>query len=312
MDEPVLPNGLVEARRTPLFTASSLPAPLVETHATTVWGELRVQTGSLQYSDLAGDDPRNLRLDAGDAAVIAPGVPHRVEPATDATFYIQFFREPDAPLVPGDVETSMPHRSRQWEPRGCDLDSVEEIFELVTRQYTDVTQDDVLAPYFDVDGSFVDWQAHIGAVTDYWSHVLLYAPGYDVDAIEHHRPIHADVPFTPESFDRWLRIFHVLDEKIEPFYDEVVRRNPGEVEFHQAVREVLDSLGRCWPSTPSSPSTRSSSASASPSARSSSGCPGSTTAARSRSTGASASSSTAPWAPTRAGCASTRRSTSAS
>ncbi len=35
----------------------------------------------------------------------------------------------------------------------------------------------------------------------------------------------------------------MLDEKIEPFYDEVVRRNPGEVEYHQAVREVVDSLG---------------------------------------------------------------------
>ncbi len=34
-----------------------------------------------------------------------------------------------------------------------------------------------------------------------------------------------------------------MDEKIEPFYDHVVRRNPGEVEFHQAVREVLDSIG---------------------------------------------------------------------
>ncbi len=34
-----------------------------------------------------------------------------------------------------------------------------------------------------------------------------------------------------------------MDEKIEPIYDEVVRHNPGEVEFHQAVREVLESLG---------------------------------------------------------------------
>jgi len=34
-----------------------------------------------------------------------------------------------------------------------------------------------------------------------------------------------------------------LDEKLEPIYAEVLRRNPGEVEFHQAVREVLDSLG---------------------------------------------------------------------
>ena len=35
----------------------------------------------------------------------------------------------------------------------------------------------------------------------------------------------------------------MLDEKVEPIYDEVVRRNPGETEFHQAVVEVLSSLG---------------------------------------------------------------------
>ncbi len=34
-----------------------------------------------------------------------------------------------------------------------------------------------------------------------------------------------------------------MDEKLEPIWNEVIRRNPGEVEFHQAVREVLDSLG---------------------------------------------------------------------
>ncbi|HET9902543.1 MAG TPA: NADP-specific glutamate dehydrogenase [Xanthobacteraceae bacterium] len=34
-----------------------------------------------------------------------------------------------------------------------------------------------------------------------------------------------------------------VDEKLEPVLAEVLRRNPGEKEFHQAVREVLDSLG---------------------------------------------------------------------
>jgi len=34
-----------------------------------------------------------------------------------------------------------------------------------------------------------------------------------------------------------------LDEKIEGIYAEVLKRNPGETEFHQAVREVLDCLG---------------------------------------------------------------------
>lgn len=36
---------------------------------------------------------------------------------------------------------------------------------------------------------------------------------------------------------------NIFDEKIEPIYQEVINRNPGEVEFHQAVREVLESLG---------------------------------------------------------------------
>jgi len=34
-----------------------------------------------------------------------------------------------------------------------------------------------------------------------------------------------------------------LDEKLEPLYAQVVRRNAGEDEFHQAVKEVFESLG---------------------------------------------------------------------
>ncbi len=35
----------------------------------------------------------------------------------------------------------------------------------------------------------------------------------------------------------------MIDEKLEPVLDDVIRRNAGEPEFHQAVREVLESLG---------------------------------------------------------------------
>ncbi|WP_324649356.1 NADP-specific glutamate dehydrogenase [Georgenia sp. H159] len=34
-----------------------------------------------------------------------------------------------------------------------------------------------------------------------------------------------------------------MEEQLEHAYEEVLRRNPGEVEFHQAVREVFESLG---------------------------------------------------------------------
>ncbi|WP_327109548.1 NADP-specific glutamate dehydrogenase [Nonomuraea glycinis] len=35
----------------------------------------------------------------------------------------------------------------------------------------------------------------------------------------------------------------MLHEKLSSIYDNVLRRNPGEIEFHQAVREVLESVG---------------------------------------------------------------------
>ena len=34
-----------------------------------------------------------------------------------------------------------------------------------------------------------------------------------------------------------------LDEKVDSLFEQIVRRNPGEAEFHQAVREVLESIG---------------------------------------------------------------------
>lgn len=37
---------------------------------------------------------------------------------------------------------------------------------------------------------------------------------------------------------------------LEPLYSEILRRNPGEAEFHQAVREVLESLGPVFAQRP--------------------------------------------------------------
>ncbi|MCB0921125.1 MAG: hypothetical protein KDC08_04845 [Actinobacteria bacterium] len=78
--------------------------------------------------------------------------------------------------------------------RGCDLDTEDEIVEMVTRQYVDVGQDDLLQPYFNFGPGFIDWRAHTRPVADYWCHVLLYAPGYDIDVIEVHRHLDSSAP----------------------------------------------------------------------------------------------------------------------
>jgi hemoglobin len=127
---------------------------------------------------------------AGDSTVILPGVEHHVELSTDAKFYVQFFREPGAPIVPGVEHADSVDRSGPWTPRRRDLDTEDEIFEMVTRQYVDVGHDEFLQPYFDFGPGFIDWQA-----------------GYEIDTIEAHRHLHDTAPFTPELFDRWLQVF---------------------------------------------------------------------------------------------------------
>lgn len=207
MTDVQLPSGLVEARRTPRFVLASLPEPLAGPHCTTVWAELFVEQGTLRFVDLDGPTLRDVHLDGPDSVVIAPGARHQIEPSTDAVFFVQFYRPAAAPLVPGPVEVDSRRRSGPWEHRGRDLDDADEIAEMVTRQYVDVVQDALLAPYFSFGPGFIDWKAHIGQVADYWCHVLLYAPGYEIDTIENHRHLHDQRPFTPELFDRWLEVF---------------------------------------------------------------------------------------------------------
>lgn len=207
MDQEQLPKGLIEGRRTPRFDHANLPEPLAAAHRTTVWAELIVESGSVRYTNL-DEAASDVHIDSPDSIVIPPGQNHQIEPSTDAVFFVQFYRPPGAPLVPtGPSPVDSRRLQGPWEHRHRDLDSPEEVMELVTRQYVDVVQDDLLSAYFNFGPDHIDWQAHIGQVTDYWCHVLLFAPGYEIDTIENHRPLHETLEFTPEAFDRWLTIF---------------------------------------------------------------------------------------------------------
>lgn len=84
-----------------------------------------------------------------------------------------------------------------------------------------------------------------------------------------------------------------LDEKLELIYEDVLHRNPGENEYHQAVHEVLETLGPVLVKYPEFAEKKSFSGSASPNAKLFSGCPGRMIAVRSISTVPSAWNSTA-------------------
>jgi hemoglobin len=88
-----------------------------------------------------------------------------------------------------------------------DLDTPEEIAELVRRFYADVAQDELLGPVFH-DVAAVDWSTHLPKLTAFWCRALLGIPGYTGNPFQAHARIHARQAFTAAHFERWLSLFH--------------------------------------------------------------------------------------------------------
>jgi hemoglobin len=94
------------------------------------------------------------------------------------------------------------------QPEG-DLDSPEQIAEMVRRFYQDVAQDDLLGPMFN-DVAQVDWAEHLPKLTAFWCRALLGIEGFVGNPFRAHALIHAQEPFTAAHFERWLSLFHEI------------------------------------------------------------------------------------------------------
>ncbi len=88
-----------------------------------------------------------------------------------------------------------------------DLDTPEEIAEMVRRFYADVAQDDLLGPVFN-DVAQVDWSEHLPKLTAFWCRALLHQPGYSGNPFRAHALVHDKRSFTAAHFERWLMLFH--------------------------------------------------------------------------------------------------------
>ena len=88
-----------------------------------------------------------------------------------------------------------------------DLDTPEEIAEMVRRFYADVAQDDLLGPMFN-DVARVDWSEHLPKLAAFWCRALLDQPGYAGNPFRAHALVHGKRRFTPAHFERWLALFH--------------------------------------------------------------------------------------------------------
>jgi tellurite resistance-related uncharacterized protein len=91
-----LPKGLPENvepyHESLVFTQASVPASLLNDHATKegVWGVIHVLSGELVYT-VPSTGVEEI-LSVGRAGLVFPAVPHRVSPQGDVSFYIEFWR----------------------------------------------------------------------------------------------------------------------------------------------------------------------------------------------------------------------------
>lgn len=86
-----LPEHVRAFRRTDLFTQDTIPKGLLRDHSTKagVWGLIRVQEGTLEYT--IGDGEVHI-LVAGTSGVVEPTVTHHVRPLGEVSFLVEFYR----------------------------------------------------------------------------------------------------------------------------------------------------------------------------------------------------------------------------
>jgi tellurite resistance-related uncharacterized protein len=89
-DHAELPDGVLEYKRTTVFTELSVPKGLLSDHKTRrgVWGVVTVVEGQLLYAV----GTKETALTAGDSAVIVPEQLHRVQPVGVVRFYVGFLK----------------------------------------------------------------------------------------------------------------------------------------------------------------------------------------------------------------------------
>lgn len=127
--------------------------------------------------------------------------------------------------------------ARQGEP-DRDLDTPDEVAEMVRRFYQGVAQDELLGPMFN-DVAQVDWSEHLPKLTRFWCRALLGIEGYQGNPFRAHQLVSDRSPFTTAHFQRWLEMFRETVEEgwKGPYADRIldIAHRVAEVHHHQLV-----------------------------------------------------------------------------
>lgn len=88
-----LPTGVSAYKRTPVFTADTIPEGLRKAHQTKAgtWGEIVIEQGNLRYRILE-PEVEEITLCSDTSGVVEPQIAHEVAPLGDVSFYVEFYR----------------------------------------------------------------------------------------------------------------------------------------------------------------------------------------------------------------------------
>lgn len=88
-----IPAGCTPYKKTPTFTAHTIPSGLLKAHQTKAgtWGRIVVVEGQLLYRILEPEVEEHI-LDAKHFGVVEPQISHEVEPLGEVSFYVEFHR----------------------------------------------------------------------------------------------------------------------------------------------------------------------------------------------------------------------------
>jgi len=88
-----IPPGVSSYKRTPEFTAATVPEGLLKAHQTKqgTWGKIVVLEGLLQYRILE-PEIEEIVLSPDVPGVVEPTVFHEVTPMGEVRFYVEFYR----------------------------------------------------------------------------------------------------------------------------------------------------------------------------------------------------------------------------
>lgn len=133
--------------------------------------------------------------------------------------------------------------SRRLRVDAGDLETAEDIDELVRRFYGDVAQDDLLGPMFN-EVAQVDWPSHLPKIASFWARALLGTPGYSGNPFGEHARIHSEHAFELDHFRRWLDLFYetLNDGWVGPNVEraKMLARNVAKAHSLQLLGEALD------------------------------------------------------------------------